>query len=81
MRDRYGELPEYIADSDRAWFRATVAEARAANPHASVVAWALPEFGVPQYAVLCSSCGQVAQGVDEAWLKLQAAEHEMAGRA
>lgn len=80
MNDRYGELPEYIADSDRAWLRETVAAATAAAPaHRTSVIWASAERGVPHFAVVCAKCNQIAVGVDRHFLGVQAREHEALG--
>lgn len=60
--------------ADQEWMRTTVQQAQ--RLHGSTVVWAPAERGVPHFSVLCRTCGQVALGVDSAWLQIQAREHE-----
>ena len=67
----------YLADTDRAWMRETIAAAKAAMPgHHTLVLWTNHARGVDHFSVRCAKCGQIGSGTAKRALEAQALAHE-----
>jgi len=82
--DKYGDRGPlgddggpFLADTDRAWMRDTIAAAKALMPeHHAYVTWTNQARGVDHFTVRCVKCGQIGGGTAKRALMAQAKAHE-----